>query len=287
MAKVAIPIFRSRVAPVFDYCVRVSVFDIGHDRQTERNELYLGTLAPTGRVGALIKEGVTALICGGISDALEKMLQTSGISVIGGIAGQVDEVLKAFMSDRINEPQYCMPGIGVEKHPPPQKRYEHAPHGASTEGTKLSSHGEPLTGADVTSEAQSNLRILLVETDIDSQRTALHLLEKSGCDVDTVTDGREAIKALEKSQYDLVFMDAQMPEMDGYEATKVIRNPQSAVRSHQVPVIAMTPPASKEDLKRCIEAGMNDCIFKPIRPERLREIINVFLPPSQRDSHTR
>jgi len=280
MAKVAIPIFRSRVAPVFDYCVRVSVFDIGHDRQTERNELYLGTLAPTGRVGALIKEGVTALICGGISDALEKMLQTSGISVIGGIAGQVDEVLKAFMSDRINEPQYCMPGIGVEKHPPPQKRYEHAPHGASTEGTKLSSHGEPLTGADVTSEAQSNLRILLVETDIDSQRTALHLLEKSGCDVDTVTDGREAIKALEKSQYDLVFMDAQMPEMDGYQASRELRK-----AGYAGPIVALTAHAMAQDRKDCLDAGCDDVGVKPIDRETLLDLVARHCSGKTADSH--
>jgi len=288
MAKVAVPIFRSRVAPVFDYCVRVSVFDIGYDRQTERSELYLGTLAPTERVDALIKEGVTTLICGGISDALDKLFQTSGISVIGGIAGPVEEVLEAFMSDRIDEPEYCMPGMGGEKHAPPQERAERAPHVGSVERTKASSYGQPLTLADTTPELKTKLRILLVEKDIASQKSALQLLAKFGFQVDAVTDGRAAIKALETVAYDLVFMDGQMPEMDGYEATKVIRDPHSGVRRHDVPVIAMTPPASKEGRKRCIEAGMDDCLFKPIQPERLREIINMFVPPaSHTDSHAK
>jgi two-component system sensor histidine kinase/response regulator len=130
------------------------------------------------------------------------------------------------------------------------------------------------------------VRILLVENDIASQRSALDIFQKSGCQVDTVTNGREAIKALETVTYDLVFMDAQMPDMDGYEPTKVIRDPQSGFRSHDVPVIAMTGHERQEDQKHCIEAGVDDLISKPIQSDRLREIMNVFLPPSQRDSHT-
>ena len=99
--------------------------------------------------------------------------------------------------------------------------------------------------------------------------------------------GREAIKALETVTYDFVFMDAQMPEMDGYEATKIIRDPQSGVRCHDVPVIAITPPTSKGDRKRCIEAGMDDYIAKPIQPKRLLEIVNILLPASHTDSHAK
>ena len=147
MAKVAIPIFRSRVAPVFDYCVRLSVFDIGGDGQIERSELYLGTLSPIERVGALIKEGVTTLVCGAMSEDLDKLFQTSGISVIGGIGGPVEEVLEALMSDRLDEPQYCMPGIGGEEYAPPQERSEWTPQVGSVESTQQSSYGQPLTRA--------------------------------------------------------------------------------------------------------------------------------------------
>jgi predicted Fe-Mo cluster-binding NifX family protein len=162
MAKVAIPIFRSRVAPVFDYCVRVSVFEIGDHRQIERSELYLGTLSPIERVGALIKEGVTTLVCGAMSEDLDKLFQTSGISVIGSIGGPVEEVLEAFMSGRIDEPQYRSPGIAGEKYAPPQERSEPARHAGSVEGTKVSADGQPLTRADTTFEAKPKVRILLV-----------------------------------------------------------------------------------------------------------------------------
>jgi len=286
MAKVAVPIFRSRVAPVFDYCVRVSVFDIGHDRQIERSELYLGTLAPTERVGALIKEGVTTLVCGGISDTLDKMLQTSGISVIGGIAGPLEGVLEAFMSDRIDEPQYRMPGIAEERHAPPQERPALASHGGSVQGAKVSAHGgQPQTRADTTSEAKPNLRILLVEKDISSQKTVLYLLERAGCEVDIVMNGREAIRALEKAPYDLVFMDAEMPEIDGYGTTRLIRDPRSKICNHDVPIIAMTLHATKGDRERCMEAGMNDCIAKPIESERFLEVIDWVLPKPHMESH--
>jgi CheY-like chemotaxis protein/predicted Fe-Mo cluster-binding NifX family protein len=285
MTKVAVPIFRSRVAPVFDYCVRVSVFDIGHDRQIERRELYLGTLAPTERVGALIKEGVTTLVCGGISDALYKMLQTSGISVIGGLAGPVEEILEAFMWDRLDEPQYCMPGIGGEKHAPPQDRSERVSHEGSVEGNKVSAGGQPPTRADTTSEAKSNVRILLVEKDIASQETALHLLERSGCEIHIVMNGKEAIKALEKAPYDLVFMDAEKPEIDGYGTTRLIRDPRSKIRDHDIPIIAMTAHATDGDRERCIKAGMNDCIPKPIQSERFLEVIELVLPNPPMESH--
>jgi CheY-like chemotaxis protein/predicted Fe-Mo cluster-binding NifX family protein len=286
MAKVAIPIFRSRVAPVFDYCVRVSVFDIGGDRQMERSELYLGTLSPIERVGALMKEGVTTLVCGGMSEDLDKLFQTSGISVIGGIGGPVEEVLEALMSDRLDEPQYRSPGIEGEKHARPQARSNLAPHAGSVESTQASADGQPLTRADTASEAKPKVRILLVESDIASQQSALDIFQKSCCEVDTVTNGKEAIKALEKAPYDLVFMDAEMPDMDGYEATRVIRDPQSGVCSHDVPVIAMTRHPGEQDRKRCIESGMDHCISKPIEPDRLREIIKMFPHPPHSDSST-
>lgn len=276
MAKVAVPIFRSRVAPVFDYCVRVSVFDIGDDRQIERSELYLGTLSPIERVGALIKEGVTTLVCGAMSDALDKLFQTSGISVIGDIAGPVEEVLEALMSDQLDEPQYRSLGIVGEKYAPPQDRSERAPHVGSVESTQASAEGQPLTRAEPLPKGKGKVRILLVENDIASQQSAVDIFQKSGCEVDAVRNGREAINALETVTYDFVFMDAQMPDMDGYEATRVIRDPQSGVRCHHVPVIAMTGHTKEKDRKRCIEAGMDHHISKPIKPQRLREIIKMF-----------
>jgi len=78
--------------------------------------------------------------------------------------------------------------------------------------------------------------------------------------------------------YDIVLMDVQMPEMDGLQATRTIRNLQSAVRNHDVPIIAMTAYAMKGDRERCMEAGMDDYVSKPVRPEELAEAIERRLP---------
>jgi len=80
----------------------------------------------------------------------------------------------------------------------------------------------------------------------------------------------EAVKMLEKQTYDLVFMDVEMPEMDGIEATRVIRSRDSSVLNHDVYIIAMTAHAMKQDMDRCLEAGMNDYLAKPIRKNDLK-----------------
>jgi len=135
-------------------------------------------------------------------------------------------------------------------------------------------------------EARHEARILLVEDNVVNQKFALLLLEKSGYRADAVGNGKEAVKALETDAYDLVLMDVQMPEMDGYEATEVIRDPQSKVRNHDVPIIALTAHAMKGDRERCIEAGMDDYISKPIRAQNLAVVIERFLRDPGRDPNT-
>ncbi len=127
-------------------------------------------------------------------------------------------------------------------------------------------------------KAPSRASILLVEDNAVNQKFALRLLEKSGYRADIVDNGKKAIKALERDLYDLVLMDMQMPEMDGYQATSVIRDPKSKVRNHDVPIIAMTANAMKGDRERCLEAGMNHYIAKPIRRNKLLEAIKMYLP---------
>ena len=83
----------------------------------------------------------------------------------------------------------------------------------------------------------------------------------------------EAVKALERTPYDIVLMDVQMPEMDGLEATKIIRDPHSKVLNRNVVIIAMTAHAMKGDRERCLEVGMDDYVSKPIRPQKLLEVI--------------
>jgi len=121
-------------------------------------------------------------------------------------------------------------------------------------------------------------RILLAEDNITNQQVALGILKKMGLPADAVANGAEAVKALESIPYDLVLMDVQMPEMNGYEATARIRDPQSAVRNHDIPVIAMTAHAMHGDREKCLEAGMNDYLSKPVAPQALAEMLEKWLP---------
>ncbi len=121
-------------------------------------------------------------------------------------------------------------------------------------------------------------RILLVEDNITNQHVALGILKKLGLRADAVANGAEAVKALESIHYDLVLMDVQMPVMDGLEATRRIRNPQTKVRNHSIPIIAMTANAMQGDRERCLDAGMNDYVSKPVSPQALAEVLTRWLP---------
>jgi CheY-like chemotaxis protein/HPt (histidine-containing phosphotransfer) domain-containing protein len=121
------------------------------------------------------------------------------------------------------------------------------------------------------------VRILLAEDNITNQQVVLGILKKLGLRADAVANGEETVKALETLPYDLVLMDVQMPEMDGLEATRKIRNPQSAVRNHHIPIIAMTAHAMQGDRERCMKVGMNDYVTKPIDPQALMEALDKWL----------
>jgi PAS domain S-box-containing protein len=137
-----------------------------------------------------------------------------------------------------------------------------------------------LPGADdVTIPA--DIRILLAEDNIINQKVAQSLLNKLGYKADVVANGLEAVKALEQIHYDLVLMDCQMPEMDGFEATMMIRDPSSAVLNHNVPIIALTANAMKEDRERCLNSGMNDYLSKPVRKEGLLAAISTAVKNNQ------
>lgn len=110
MTTLAIPVFHQRIAPAFDSCHHVLLIDIEHDHDVERSELQFSGLWPSERVTALRGAGANTLICAAISSTLDYMLENAGIRVIAGIAGQIDEVLQAFLSNRLDEPQFFMPG---------------------------------------------------------------------------------------------------------------------------------------------------------------------------------
>jgi PAS domain S-box-containing protein len=125
--------------------------------------------------------------------------------------------------------------------------------------------------------AGMNARILLAEDNPTNQEVALGMLRKLGLRADAVADGAEAVIALGSIRYDLVLMDVRMPVMDGIEATRAIRDPQSAIFNRDVPVIAMTANAMQGDRESCLAAGMNDFVSKPVSMDVLREALRKWL----------
>lgn len=128
-------------------------------------------------------------------------------------------------------------------------------------------------------KAQYNARILIVDDVTTNQVVLQSLLSKFGVKADKAKNGIEALAALRTpTNYDLVYMDCQMPEMDGYEATREIRNTHNININHSVPVVAMTANTLQGDRDKCIEAGMDDYMSKPINTKALGESLERWIP---------
>ncbi len=129
----------------------------------------------------------------------------------------------------------------------------------------------------ISEDRKRRYRILLAEDFPINQEVALSMLNKFGFSADVVENGKKAIEALEKKPYDLVLMDIQMPEMDGLEATQMIRDQASNVLDHDITVIAMTAHAMKGDKQKCFDAGMNGYIAKPVESDALYELLREHM----------
>ncbi len=123
-----------------------------------------------------------------------------------------------------------------------------------------------------TPDSPRNLKILLAEDGVVNQQVAIGLLQQYGHDVTVVDDGQHAVVAMERESFDLVLMDIQMPNLDGHEATRIIRSVERRTGKH-TPIIAMTAGAMKGDCEKCIESGMDGYVTKPINPDHLLETI--------------
>ena len=138
------------------------------------------------------------------------------------------------------------------------------------------------------SEAQTRSRplVLVVEDNPVNQKVAANMIEKLGYRVNVAANGREAVESLARIPYALVFMDCQMPEMDGFEATRVIRNQEASLQQAggklpHLPIIAMTANAMKEDRDRCLAVGMDDFLSKPVASKSLAAVLSHWLPLDQ------
>jgi len=156
-------------------------------------------------------------------------------------------------------------------------------HDEESVGANVKQRKRPIvTRHSVRELRQYHARVLLAEDNLVNQQVALGILKKFHVAVEVANNGAEAIKALKRSHFDLVLMDVQMPEMDGFEATRIIRNSSPAILDPNVPIIAMTAHASRAHQKKCEEAGMNDHLAKPLDPEVLLAVLKKWLPEKKK-----
>lgn len=127
---------------------------------------------------------------------------------------------------------------------------------------------------EIQTKLEKKMKVLIVEDTPTNQQVAGLMLKRLGCDVDISDNGHSALSAIESNNYDIVFMDCQMPVMDGYEATKELRNREGMQRRSTV--IAMTAHAMMGDKEKCLEAGMDDYISKPVRQQDLMDVIEKW-----------
>lgn len=116
--------------------------------------------------------------------------------------------------------------------------------------------------------------VLLVEDNLVNQKVAVAMIKKTGCQVHVAANGAEALKMISDRRFDLIFMDCQMPIMDGFETTRTIRQMVGEIRD--IPIVAMTAHALKEDRQKCLDAGMDDYLSKPVHKDKLRAILKKY-----------
>jgi signal transduction histidine kinase/HPt (histidine-containing phosphotransfer) domain-containing protein/ActR/RegA family two-component response regulator len=164
-------------------------------------------------------------------------------------------------------------------------RLEKSSPGESIGAAESPDHARPAISDDGQKEPRWNdFRVLLAEDNLTNQQVALGMLSKLGIRADVVANGREAVAVLRAIPYDLVLMDVQMPEMDGFESTRAIRSGEGEAINRAIPIIAMTAHAMLGDREKCLDAGMDDYIAKPVTPAGLSALFKKWLAKLDADS---
>jgi two-component system sensor histidine kinase/response regulator len=143
-------------------------------------------------------------------------------------------------------------------------------------------HPLPLITRHTVREAKRRLHILLAEDNPVNQKFAVRLLEKMGHIVSVAQNGTEVMKALEEQTFHLILMDVQMPEIDGLQTTRLIRNQEKGTDCH-VPIVSMTAHAMRGDRERCLDAGMDGYVSKPVNAEELFEVVEKLMKEMRPD----
>jgi CheY-like chemotaxis protein len=151
---------------------------------------------------------------------------------------------------------------------PPERQAESQARIQPVETPFSEERSAPLTTEEVEKEEKKSYRILIAEDNIVNQKVAYFMLEKQGHQVKGVRDGKEAVDAVDKGIFDVILMDIQMPNMNGFEATAAIREREKQKKGY-IPIIAMTAHAMKGDREMCLEAGMDDYVAKPLKANEL------------------
>ena len=193
-----------------------------------------------------------------------------------------NSIVMMFPSDGVQSNAARYRQLGITAHlVKPVKKVELFRTVANVLGTAAQADAEPTQSCPATSQG-SGLRILLAEDNVAAQLIGKKALEKAGHTVQVAGNGLEVLQWLEKEQFDVVLMDVEMPQMDGLEATRAIRQREAKSGQHTF-ILAMTAYASKEDRVRCLQAGVDSYLAKPVSPDKLRDALSQLLN-TERDS---
>jgi two-component system, sensor histidine kinase and response regulator len=147
-----------------------------------------------------------------------------------------------------------------------------------------SSHAEAVPIRSLTKIPQFNARVLIAEDQPTNLEVAVSMLNKVGVRADSAENGAEAVLALQRNKYDMVLMDCEMPEMDGFEATRRIRLGDAGMENFRIPIVAVTAHATQETRDKCLAAGMNDYISKPFEIATVIKVLSAWLPASMKQT---